>query len=205
MRKFLITIAIVIVVALALSILCLFGGRELSLFVDRFGTIEISSTPIISLTYEGDGTGGVMVVNDLRLDLMPADSKSASPHIGTTKDEQLGLSFGGKVFPFGPVPATSGNTGENLSAEPPADDRASLEIRHSIISWITPFNLNFMTGQSPSRTRHLYYRVIWRKQSGAKLEMVWRYEQPFYPPSGWGSGFMTREGSTGLIRVDIGL
>lgn len=165
----------------------------------------MSSTPITSLTYEGNGTGGVMVVNDLRLDLMPADSKSAAPHIGTTKDEQLGLSFGGKVFPFGPVPAASGNAGENLSAKPPADDRASLEIRHSIISWITPFETNFMTGNSPSRKRHMYYRLIWKKQNGAKLEMLWRYEQFFYPGSGWGSGFMTRENSTDLIRIDIGL
>jgi hypothetical protein len=35
--------------------------------------------------------------------------------------------------------------------------------------------------------------------------MMWRYEQYFYPRLGWGSGFMTREGSTGLIGVDISL
>jgi len=35
--------------------------------------------------------------------------------------------------------------------------------------------------------------------------MLWRYEQYFYPHTGWGSGFMTRQGSTGLIRIDIRL
>ena len=60
-----------------------------------------------------------------------------------------------------------------------------------------------MTGQSPSWKRHLYYRLIWKKQNGAKLEMIWRYEQYFYPGDGWASGMMTREGVTGLIRVDI--
>jgi hypothetical protein len=33
--------------------------------------------------------------------------------------------------------------------------------------------------------------------------MLWRYEQYFYPTSGWSSGFMTRENSTGLVRVDV--
>ena len=36
-----------------------------------------------------------------------------------------------------------------------------------------------------------------------KLEMLWRYEQYFYPANGWASGFMTRAGSTGLIQVAI--
>jgi hypothetical protein len=204
MRKLLIRIVIVIAVGLTMSILWMFEGRQLSLFVDRFGTVEMSSTPITSLTYEGNGTGGAILVNDLHLNLTPADSQIASPHVGTTKDEQLALSLGGKVFACGPLPATSGDAGENLSTKPPAGDVASLEIRHSVVGWITPFNLNFMTGQSPSRIRHVYYRLIWKKQSGAKLEMLWRYEQHYLPPNGWGSGFMTREDSTGLIRIDIG-
>ena len=62
-----------------------------------------------------------------------------------------------------------------------------------------------MTGHSPSWKRHCYYQVIWKKPSGAKLEMLWRYEQYFYPGNGWGSSFMTHERSTGLIRVDIRL
>jgi hypothetical protein len=92
---------------------------------------------------------------------------------------------------------------ENLATVPPAGDDTSIEIRRSILNWPTPFEVNFMTGHSPSWKRHLYYRARWKKSSGATLEMLWRYEQYFYPGNGWGSGFMTREGSTGLIRVDI--
>jgi hypothetical protein len=33
--------------------------------------------------------------------------------------------------------------------------------------------------------------------------MLWRYEQYFYSDNGWAGGFMTREGSTGLIKLDI--
>jgi len=60
-----------------------------------------------------------------------------------------------------------------------------------------------MTGQSPSWKRHTYYEILWKKSSGANLRMLWRYEQFFYPGNGWADGLMTREGSTGLIRVEI--
>jgi hypothetical protein len=81
--------------------------------------------------------------------------------------------------------------------------RQATMLSWSALSWPTPLDLNFMTGHSPSWKRHHYYQLTWKKPSGANLEMLWRYEQYFYPGSGWGSGFMTREGSTGLIRVDI--
>ena len=63
--------------------------------------------------------------------------------------------------------------------------------------------MNLMTGQSPSWKRHIYYEIVWKKSSGANLQMLWRYEQFFYPGNGWAGEFMTREGSTGLIRVEI--
>jgi hypothetical protein len=85
----------------------------------------------------------------------------------------------------------------------PPTDQAFLATRHSALSWPNPLDFNFMTGRSPSWKRHVYYEMRWKKSSGANLEMLWRYQQFFYPGNGWGSGFMTREGSTGLIRVKI--
>jgi len=197
MRKILITLAIVIAFSIAFLAAWIFGGRQISLFLDRFGTIETISARIRSLAYEGNGTGGVLRVNNLGLSLN--DSNGPAPSIGTTKDDQLGLANGGKVFAFGPARSQA----ENLSVVPPAGDEAFIEIRRSILSWPTPFDFNFMTGQSPSWKRHLYYRLLWKKSAGAKLEMLWRYEQYFYPANGWASGFMTRAGSTGLIQVAV--
>ena len=157
----------------------------------------MTSARINSIAYEGNGTGGILRVNDLALSLN--DRNGPAPSIGTTKNDQLGLADGGKVFAFGPARSEA----ENLAVVAPAGDDAFIEIRRSILSWPTPFDLNFMTGQSPSWKRHLYYRLLWKKSSGAKLEMLWRYEQYFYPGNGWASGFMTREGSTGLIQVAI--
>ena len=196
-RKILITLGILVAFVTAILASWIFAGRQISLFLDRFGIIEMTSARIKSIAYEGSGTGGILRVNDLALSLN--DRNGPSPNIGTTKNDQLGLADGGKVFAFGPPRLGA----ENLATVPPAGDDAFIEIRRSILSWPTPFDLNFMTGQSPSWKRHLYYRLLWKKPSGAKLEMLWRYEQYFYPGNGWASGFMTRDGSTGLIQVVI--
>jgi hypothetical protein len=197
MRKLLITLGILIAFIIAILATWIFGGPQISVLLDRFGTIEMASARINSIVYEGSGTGGILHVNDLALSLN--DTNGPSPNIGTTKNDQLGLANSGKVFAFGPPRSEA----ENLATAPPPGDDAFIEIRRSILSWPTPFELNFMTGQSPSWKRHLYYRVLWKKSSGANLEMLWRYEQYFYPRNGWTSGFMTREGSTGLIQVAI--
>jgi hypothetical protein len=197
MRKILITLAVFIAVVIAFLATWIFYGHQISLLLDRFGTIEMSSTRINSIAYQGNGTGGILHVNDLELSLN--DRNGPAPSIGTTKNDQLALADRGKVFAFGPVRTEA----ENLATVPPAGDDASIEIRRSILNWPTPFEVNFMTGHSPSWKRHLYYRVRWKKSSGATLEMLWRYEQYFYPGNGWASGFMTRQGSTGLIRVEI--
>lgn len=203
MRNILKKIAIVILLIVALSCAWIFGGRQFSLFLDRFGTIETSAAPIKTIAYEGSGTGGILHLNELGLSLNTSDAGNPSPNIGTTKDNQLALSFGGKIFAFGPSRSASENGGDSLAAAPPAGDNASVSIRRSVLSWPTPLDFNFMTGHSPSWKRHQYYRLTWKNQSGAKLEMLWRYEQYFYPGDGWAGGQMTHEGSTGLIRVYI--
>ena len=195
-------IVIVAAGAAALAALWIFRGREISSFIDRYWTVETQSAPIHSVTYEGSGTGGILIVNGVVLSLNDVRS-DLSLSLGSTKDNQLALATNGKVFPFGPLTSASESTGERLATAPPSGDQAFLAMRHSVLSWPTPLDLNFMTGQSPSWKRHIYQEIRWKKSSGAKLQMLWRYEQFFYPGNGWASGSMTREGSTGLIRVDI--
>ena len=203
MRKFLIVLVILILLVIGGGAIWIFGGRQLSLSLDRFRAIETVVTPIETISYEGNGSGGLLHINDVALNLAGANPQGLSPEIGTTKDGQMALSFNKKVFPFGTVTPTSDSNGANLATRRPDGDKAVIIIRHSALAWPNPFDFNFMTGQSPSWKRHQYYDLIWTKQRGAKLEMVWRYEQYFYPAQGWTSGLMTREGETGLIRVDI--
>jgi hypothetical protein len=202
-RKVLIPLGAFIALAAVLSIPWLLAGRKLSLIADWIRTVGTSSVPVKVVAYEGSGTGGTLVVNDFRFDLTPALAKTEPPNVGTTKDGEVALSFGGKVFPFGPMKPDSQRTDEKLATVPQPGDIALIEISHSAIGWIEPFRINFMTGQSPSWLRHVYYRVAWKRPSGAKLDLVWRYEQHFYSGSGWGSSFMTRAGSTGLISLRL--
>ena len=202
MRRILIVLATLAVGAAALAALWIFRGREISSFIDRYWTAETRSGSIQSIAYEGNGTGGILIVNDVSLSLNDVRPE-LSFSVGSTKDNQLALATSGKVFAFGPLTSTSEDTGERLATVPPLGDQAFLGIRHSVLSWPTPLDLNFMTGHSPSWKRHIYQEIRWKKSSGAKLQMLWRYEQFFYPGNGWTSGLMTREGSTGVIRVDI--
>ena len=202
MRKILISLGIVVLCVIAILALWIFYGRQFSLFIDRFATIEVASTRINSIGYEGGGTSGILIINDARMSLSDVNPK-ISLSIGSSKDNQFALASGGKVFAFGPLGSAAENASYDLAAVPPSADDAVFVTRRSALSWPTPFDFNFMTGHSPSWKRYMYYQLRWKKSSGPELEMLWRYEQYFYPGNGWASGFMTREGSTGLVRLDI--
>jgi hypothetical protein len=202
MRRIIIPFVIVVLCIALLAVLWILRGREISSFIDHYWTVEIQSASIQSIGYEGSGSGGILIANDISLSLNDV-RPGLSVSVGSTKDNQLALASSGRVFPFGPLTSNSENSGDELATRPPPGDQAFLVIRHSVLSWPTPFDLNLMTGQSPSWKRHIYYEIRWKKSSGPNLEMLWGYEQFFYPGNGWASGFMTREGSTGLIRVDI--
>jgi len=99
-RRVLIKVAIVVALLVVMSILWIFGGRQLSLFLDRFGTLELISA-IRLISYEGNGSGGILRVNDLALSLNSLNPLLRSLEIGTTKNDQVALLLSGQVFSFG--------------------------------------------------------------------------------------------------------
>jgi hypothetical protein len=202
MRRVLVLLVILAIGVAVSAALWIFRGREISSFIDRYWTVEVQSAPIHSIAYEGSGTGGMLICDGVSFSLNDV-TPGLSLSVGSTKDNQLALASSGKVFPFGPLKSVSEDTPERLATAPPPDDQALVTTRRSVLSWPTPFDINLMTSQSPSWKRHIYYEIVWKKSSGANLRMLWRYEQFFYPGNGWANGFMTREGSTGLVRVDI--
>ena len=195
MRKFLVAVLIII----ALSVLWLWRARDVAPFIDRFKTIETNSQAVTAIAYEGSGTGGVIRVGDVNLSLDEIRFGEVKPNVGTTKDGQLALSFGGKVFPFGATLSQD----DKLSANVPSGDHATISIEHGALAWPNFFEVNFMTGNSPKWKRYIYRRLTWAKPDGAKLTMLWRYEQFFYQNDGWTDAFMNRPPATGLIRVEI--
>ena len=195
MRKVLVILLIIV----ALVVLWLWRGRNLVMLADQFETVEINSRGISGISYEGSGAGGILHAEDIDLNLDETLLSGQKPNVGTTKDGQLALSFGGKVFPFGPSISQEDKLGANL----PSGDSATISTEHSALAWPNFFEVNFMTGNSPKWKRYIYRKLTWKKPNGAKLEMLWRYEQFFYQNDGWVSAFMVRPETTGLIRVEI--
>ena len=195
MRKLL----VILIVIIGLSILWLWRGRDLVTLADDFKTIQRSSRPIDTISYEGNGSGGSLHIAEIDLTLDESPLTGQKPNVGTTKDGQLALSFHEKVFPFG-APLSQI---DKLAANVPSGDTATISIKHSALAWPNFFEVNFMTGNSPKWKRYTYRRLTWHKPNGAKLEMLWRYEQYFYRNDGWVEALMTRPGATGLIRVGI--
>jgi len=195
MRKILVAILIL----LALAVWWLWRGRDVVTLADRFQRIETSSQSITAISYSGSGTGGALRVADTNLTLDETKLDGTTLNVGTTKEGQLALSFRGKVFPFG----ASVSEEDNLTAKVPDGDSATISIEHSALAWRNFFEVNFMTGNSPQWKRYIYRKLTWKKPDGAKLEMLWRYEQFFYQNDGWVDAFMIRPETTGLIRVEI--
>lgn len=116
-------------------------------------------------------------------------------------NSQLELFAGRRRFvlgaPAGTVPGDDRPT-PAFAAEP--GDTTSLILESSLLGWPAPFTLagTYLSGAPTTWMRHLYYRLSWRKASGAQLAMVWRCEQGWERINGW-HNFGFEE----LIRVEI--
>jgi hypothetical protein len=93
---------------------------------------------------------------------------------------------------------TIGTAWAAFAAEP--GDMTSVTLERSLLGWPAPFSLagTYLSGPPTTWLRHLYYRLSWIKDSGARLDMVWRCEQGYEAINGWHNfGFAE------LIRVEI--
>ena len=210
MRRILVSSFAVVALVVALAAGWVFAGERLSLFFDRFKTVRLASLPMRPLSaYNGEeGTyhPGVFFIGKEEMATAQMPDYRAFP-LTLREDErnQLALVTGGKSFRFGPLLATiRDDVGRVVFAfEPESQDKASFALERSLVSWPTPFEVNFMTGgPSPSRRRYLTYRLLWQKPNGAELEMVWRYRQDFTARAGW-NDVWTGVGSAGLMKVAI--
>ena len=200
MRRVFVRSLIAVTAAIALVSGWIIGGRSLSMLLDRIHTVEIERRAVTAFALE-DATA-----ERIRIDEMPMNTRMPHdrPPLAMTTDGQrrFVVTLNGKSITLGsPGELTEDHAGAVIRPGPGED--ATFSISRSYLSWPTPFDFNFMTGHSPSWKRHLYYRLVWRKPDGANFEMLWRYEQYFYPNDGWASGFMTHEGSTGLLRANV--
>ncbi|MEO8026896.1 MAG: hypothetical protein ABI823_10495 [Bryobacteraceae bacterium] len=190
---------------IGLLLLWLLASRPASVLLDRFTTARAASIPAIPIEYEGGGFG----VGDLTLTFAGLDNLRTDLALRSDGSERLILSSGGRTFPLGPrlsPPDPSGRP--EIRFEPDAGDIVTLTLDRSWLAWPTFWDIKIMTRTAWFR-RNAYYRLKWKKKSGAILDMLWRYEQQYYPSnrldvtSGWTPPLMMFKSTTGLARVEI--
>ncbi len=167
MRKLLIALLLVIV---TLSILWIAGSLYSVKFADEFIARQIESSSVQSIFYEGTGVSGILVINDRRLSLAPptnAPSWWGEIHVGSTKENQLAIAYGGKVFVFGPL--RSGDA-QVLSADVPQSDTALLRKLQWYVPWPGFQNASFRL------RRNNDYQLIWKKADSSSLEIDWQID-----------------------------
>ncbi|MDR3416441.1 MAG: hypothetical protein P4L83_09665 [Nevskia sp.] len=176
----------------------LFAGRWIVLLVDRFATVRVKTLPAGPLVY----SPGNIAIGDYALEVTDRGGRLHAIGIDVDPDGRIQVHTGNKVFPLGVrigLPDKSGRT--DIPFAPDPGDDVALVLDRSVLAWPTPFDLNFMTGISPTRRRNLYFRLTWRKRSGATLDMVWRYEELYYAREGWTGSYTSRDNTTGLVDV----
>jgi len=203
MRRLILRSLLVIVCLGVLLLSWILAGRQLTLLLDRFSTVEMGRIPVSQIGYDGPDKGGLLRFENGMLGTNGIDHRPFPMTVGPGGKNQLVLAASGKSFPLGNLLAPPPPDFGAFAVHPEPGDEVWLITRRSFLSWPTPFDFNFMTGHAPSWKRHYYHQLSWKKRSGAALEMRWRYEQYFYPADGWTEGNMTHEGTTGLVRVEI--
>jgi hypothetical protein len=177
----------------------LFAGRQFVLVLDQISTTGIQPLPTGPFVY----ASGIKV-GDYTLETLLPDGQRAGFHVDVDASGWLVLHAGGKSFLLGARTGPPSKSGwPDIPFAPDPGDEVAFGLERSLLGWPTPFELNFMTGHSPRWRRNMYFRLAWRKPSGAALDMVWRYEQGYDSDNGWTSAWTTRDGATGLIHVGI--
>jgi hypothetical protein len=186
-------------IALALAIAWLLAGRQIALLLDRFLTLRVASFPVTSIRYDGGG----FVIKNLSMTFGSTDNLRFDLSLHSDSSNRVVLCSGGRSFVLGPRTNPIDPSGRpEIDLVPKAGDKVSFTGDRSLVGWPTPFEFNFMT-RSPWWKRFVYYRLVWRRGSRAKLEMLWRYEQDYYIPGAWTEPVMMWNGQTGLLRVTI--
>jgi len=147
----------------------LFAGRQLVLLLDCIATGPAEALPVGAYVYWPPS----LKIGDAKMYLSGLDGNSVNIRYDVDAAGRLTLRALGKAFPLG-----------TRIGPPPADGRPDIPFAaddgdevvfsrdRSLIAWPTPFEMNWMTGHSPSWRRNLYYRLHWHKRSGESFDLV---------------------------------
>ena len=203
---------------IALSVLWFFTAQRCSLLVDNVYTAPMEAVRPTPFGWNGtylqfgDAIPGMVGLQGFNpgerltgahlLELAgPAPGYAQVASLEVDAQDRLVLVAGGRSFVLGVGAGTVPTDDKPMpafAAEP--GDTAALSLERSLLGWPVPIGLagTYLSGAPTTWARHLYYRLTWRKASGARLAMVWRCEQGYERTNGWHNfGFAE------LIQVEI--
>jgi len=196
---------VAVLALVALSVLWFFTAQWCSLLVDQVYTAPmqvVRPTPFgwngIYMQF-GDAIPGMFGLQGFNpgerltgahvLDLTgPGPDYKQVASLEINADDRLVLVAGGRSFVLavraGTVP-TDDKPMPAFAAE--AGDTVVLSLERSLLGWPVRVGLagTYLSGAPTTWARYLYYRLSWRKASGARLAMVWRCEQGYERTNGW--------------------
>lgn len=157
----------------------LLAGASISAGLDRLLTVGETPLPLGQFALES----GLFTIGSRRWWL------GSELRVAQDSHHRVTLSSGSSTFTFGPTVACAlGSEGACFDfAADPGDEIAFTKSR-SWLAWPTPFQVSIMGAARTSWRRHAYYRLLWKKRSGAALELLWRDQQGFYAGVGWTDG-----------------
>lgn len=196
----LILLPLALIAAITIVLLWPAAGRSLTEFADPIFATEIPVPPVGSkLAYDGEG----FRISGLSLTFGSTGNQRYDVDLHTSAANRIVLTSGGHSFVLGPRTNPIDRSGRpDLDFSPEQGDVVSLTSTRSLVGWPTPFEINFMSS-TPTWKRYVYYRLVWKKRTGAQLEMRWRYEQGCFNRTGWTRPAMMWNFHTGLLSADI--
>lgn len=159
----------------------LIAGRRVVTLLDRVTLGVVERRSVEQLIYND----GILEFGDRHVDLANASYvKLAQVTLQSTG--QVVLESNGRQFRLGTGQALPyiRNLSKFTVVKDQGDD-VVLTVEQSRISWLTPFDLNFMGGFTNWRRRNAYIRLRWTKNGGESLHMLWQTEQAYQSVDGW--------------------
>jgi hypothetical protein len=188
-----------VVLAVGLAILWLVAGRRFSLIVDHVLRLPVVSMPVKAIHYDGGG----LVIDKFSMTFGQTSNLRADLCLCDDSQNRVVLKTGGRSFVLGPrTNPVDPNGRPEIDFVPEDGDEVSFRGGRSLIGWPTPFETYIMI-RSPWWKRYVYYRLTWKKKSGARMDMSWRYEQDYFAPGRWTEPQMMWNSQTGLLDVAI--
>ena len=192
------TVILWVLALLALAVLWLFAGQQLVTLVDRVATSPPKPLPVGHYIYSVTG----LTIGETNMELCDSHEIPVDIRYDISASGRITLHTQGKAFPLGTrigPPRADGLSEFPFTADD--GDVVSFTRARSLLPWPTPFEVNWMSGHSPSWRRNLYYRLKWQKKSGESLSLVWRFEEGLFRNEGWKPS--SRLGNWGLTDIAI--